>query len=188
MFKKQRDKALVRFVCATGPRNQEWLPIRWRDVQGNRAVITRTMQDKKVEDGVGKTKKSIRTIVLDDRALAALDLLPRPINRDEYIFAGRNGGILNIDRWRTDHWHPALGRAGVYARTPYAMRDTFICLALQDGAPIQAVAEQTAHSIETLMDHYFKWTTGQQDALVALLNTGRSERTGQKAANAAEES
>lgn len=177
-------QAFVLYECSTGPRlPQELLPLKWSDQRDGLMWINRTIQDGKIEEGIGKNgTKSIRPLVQSDRALAALDLLPRPIRRDTFIWQGKRSDLMNYARWRESTWPKALEKAGVYPRSPYAMRDTFICLALMAHTPIEAVSQQTDHSISTLMTHYFKWMPGHREAMRDHLNSAWAGQSGHKAA------
>jgi integrase len=175
---------LIRFVCATGLREQEWLALRWSDLRINakrpRLYVRRTVRAGEIEDGVAKTENSHRVVLLYDRALAALRELPRPLDAQQLIFPGTKGGILDVRAWsrkgkngkRQGPWRRALDAANVEYRPPGQMRHTYATLALsQWHAPIQTVSEQLGHGdIKVTLDHYSGYVTTADDHYLALLN------------------
>lgn len=102
-----------------------------------------------------KTRGSLRSVLLNRQALDSLALLPTPLNRDQLVFPGNRGGVLNLHNFRRRSWKRALTAAGVAYREPYQMRHTFATLTLADGAPIEFVSRQLGHtSIAVTMRHY----------------------------------
>jgi integrase len=60
------------------------------------------------------------------------------------------------------------------------MRDTFATLNLSDGAPLEWISEQMAHSeIDTTRRHYARWQKSREYAILDALNASRSQ-PGQK--------
>jgi integrase len=179
--KQPRDKALILFASATGLRPQEWQALQWRDLKlkARTLRVNRTMQRRQLIEHVAKTRGSLRTVLLTDTALAALDLLPTALLRDQLVFAGKNGDVLDLPAWRRGPWKKALAAAAVTYREPYGMRDTFATLCLSDGAPLEWISEQMGHSeIDTTRRHYARWQPATDYRIVDALNRARSEATG----------
>jgi len=123
---------------------------------------------------------------LTARALAALDSLPRPLDRNALIFAGRDGRPLGAAAFRRGPWRKALHAAGVECRDLHSMRDTFATLALADGARPDWVSKQLGRaSITTTLKHYHHWQQPVDDAILDQLDAARA--TGLKADSAAQE-
>jgi integrase len=153
---------LVRFACATGLRPSELTELRWADldIQGKTAHIRGT-----------KTRAADRTIYLSHAALDALSDLATQLDRTKPVFAGRRGGKMDWQGFRTNHWFPALAKLGMERRTPGQMRHTFATLALQNGVPIETVSKLMGHeSIEITMRHYARWTLPLMERARALLD------------------
>jgi integrase len=94
-------QALIVFACATGLRPQEWQALQWWDIAfPNRSLrVQRTVQDGKVMAS-GKTEGSLRTVVLQQRAIDALQSLPRPIDSRTLVFPAPEGGVINLCNFR----------------------------------------------------------------------------------------
>lgn len=187
------EQALVLFACATGLRPQEWRAVEWRDVDRATGVlrVNRTVQAEKIAEANAKTQGALRAVELTDLALEALDSLPTPLRRDQLVFPGKRGGVLDVHAWsrggdRPGPWTKALTAAGLDYREPRQMRHTFATLALADGARIEWISKQMGHEdIATTLRHYHKWLPFDRRNVTAL-NTAHAARTGPKADPAAE--
>jgi integrase len=185
-FKTPLHQALVVFVCEAGLRSQEWRALRWCDIdrQGRSLRIAQTVRNGRIESAA-KNAGSLRTVRLTARAFAALDNLPRPIDRTALVFAGRNGSPLDAAAFRKGPWPKALRAAGLEGRDLHSMRDTFATLALADGAPVEWVSKQLGHAdISTTLKHYHRWLKSADDAILDKLE---AERAGLKADSLSQE-
>ena len=179
------EKALVIFVCATGLRPQEWRALQWRDIAPAARVlrINRTVQNGRVAEA-GKTDEALRAVELIDRALDALDLLPRQLRREQLVFPSRAGGMIDTHSWsrqgkRPGAWTRALVAAGVEYREPRQMRHSFATLALVEGATIEWIAKQMGHKeITTTLRHYHRWLPSDRRNLDTL-NRAYAQTVGQ---------
>jgi integrase len=172
-----RYGALIRFIAATGLRQQEALALRWGDLRrGERRLqVNRTVQGGRIVEGEAKNAGSLRTIVLPRRAL---DALPSPEgDPDALIFTRTNGARINGDVFRLRHWQPAMLRSGLKYRPPHQLRHTFATLALSQRPPIPVtdVSRQLGHKdISTTLDYYFRFTEPMAERLEEMLNEGDS--------------
>lgn len=134
---------LIVFACATGLRPEEWAALRWMDVDfgATCARISQVTVEGRIK-ATGKTDGSLRTIVLQDLALAALAEMVRPIDRRATIFSAPMGGPVVLRNFRRRDWVRAVARAGFDKRPPYQMRHTYATLALSAGADIYWVSRQ----------------------------------------------
>jgi hypothetical protein len=74
----------------------------------------------------------MRAVPLQERALAALDALPR--NGSPLVFPAIGGGHFDLHNFRTRYWYPALLAAGIKPRRRvYDLRHTFATFALRAG-------------------------------------------------------
>jgi integrase len=190
-FANSRDKALVLFACATGLRPQEWLVLQWRDVDLTRRAlrVNRTLQDGAPIEHEGKTRGALRTVLLSDIALEALQAVLPPLqgadtqepSRSAFVFPGDRKGWIDVRAWSRHRWKKALAAAGVDYREPYGMRDTFATLSLNDGAPLEWISEQMGHTdIDTTRKHYARWRPSTDYRIVDELNRRRAEARGLK--------
>jgi integrase len=166
------DAALVRFGCATGLRPQEWQVLRWTDLDvANRGCrVQRTLSDGS-EMALGKASGSLRTVVLQRRALDALAMLPRPIDRHQLVFTSPAGGIIDLGNFRRRVWHPALDAAGLEQRPPGQMRHTFATLGLAAGAPLEWISKQLGHSgTRITMRHYARFLPATNERALRALD------------------
>jgi integrase len=173
-----RDSALILFACATGLRPQEWLALRWSDLRlSDRSfTVTRTVQDGVIVEASGKTRASLRTVLLNNFALEALNSLPTPLRHDFLVFPGKRGGIIDHAKWRRDPWRRALATAEVPYREPTGMRDTFATLHLAAGNRLEWISKQMGHSSTTVTErHYARWLRSGEDAELDRMNLALSQ-------------
>jgi integrase len=109
----RRYEALVQFACATGLRPQEWIPLMWGDID----IPSRTLQvnkvclDGSIHTNQGKTDAAFRAVQLQQRALEALESLPRPLARESLVFPSPGGGLIDLDKWRSMDPRAVVGAA-----------------------------------------------------------------------------
>ena len=121
----------------------------------------------------GKREASLRTVLLADVALEALDELPQPLCADQLVFPGTGGAHISLSNWRRRVWYPALERAGVERRPLYQMRHTFATLALAASMPIDFVSRQMGHTdIRTTLRFYARYIPALEERHLAALNEG----------------
>lgn len=177
--------ALIRFVCATGLRPQEWRALEWGDVDLDAGLlhVRRTVQEGVIVNGSAKTEGSLRTVQLQKRAIDAIKSLPRPI-RGGLIFSAPDGGLIHESNFRRRVWTKALTAAGLEYRAHDQMRHTFATLALTAGAELAWVHEQLGHAhLQTTIKHYAKWLPAAHERNLSILNAfaAKAPRTGLKA-------
>ena len=92
------------------------------------------------------------------------------------LFPSAEGEPLRPRNWRRRYWDPAVKAAGIEPATSHAMRHTFVSFLIDQGLPVEKVAEQARHR-----DPGFTWRVyrhrferradeGPSDAAVALEN------------------
>jgi integrase len=97
----------------------DWLALQWSniDLPDRSFTVTRTVQNGVIVEASGKTRDSLRTILLNDLAHKALASLPTPLHGNLLVFPGkRSGGIIDHGKWRRGPWTNALAAAGVAYR------------------------------------------------------------------------
>jgi integrase len=164
---------LILFACATGLRPEEWIALTWTDIDFTlrSCRINKVVVHGQLRTTEGKTSGAFRTVMLPQRALDALQSLPRPINSDALIFPAARGGYINLDNWRSRVWKPALIAAGVEHRPLYQMRHTYATLGLAAGADIYWVSKQLGHTnIQTTLKHYARFLPAVDERNLKLLD------------------
>ena len=69
-----------------------------------------------------------------------------PERGEDYVFTGRNGGLLNGNYLRDRVWYPTLAKAGLRRRTMYETRHTFASNALAAGEAPSWVSAMLGHT------------------------------------------
>lgn len=139
---------LLTFGFFTGLRTSELIALRWKDVSSDSASIyvhhTRTRVETRDRT---KTSAGVRQVKLLPHARTALQRQRAFTHGQDYVFANPRTG----EPWKHDGpvrktaWIPALVRAGVRYRKPYAMRHTYASLLLSAGESPMWVAQQMGH-------------------------------------------
>jgi integrase len=147
----------VRFVAATGMRPEEWIPLEPSDVDEEARTVTirRTYTEGKgLDEFVGKTAGSIRTVPLSAAAFAAYQSQRRRSPDSRLIFPAPRGGYLNLRNWRDRDWRPALEAAGAEPRGPNALRHTFATWFLLHSDDRWLLAKLMGTSVDMIEQHY----------------------------------
>ena len=161
---------VFRVLAFTGMRKGELAALKWSDVDFNNGTIT---IDKTVAiDSNGglhiqtpKTRKSIRTISVDDTTLNALRTWKNELRKelfkqgknidksDGFIFHRNNGNFINK---YIDQFLPSFLRKYVLPPIkPHGFRHTHASLLFESGASIKEVQDRLGHeNIKTTMDIY----------------------------------
>jgi integrase len=105
-------RPLPQFVAATGLRPEEWQPLERQDIdRGQRLVnVLRTVSSGEVVE-LAKTNGARRQVALSRQALAALDALPARLDTPR-LFPAPRGGLMDLDRFRSREWAPAIELPG----------------------------------------------------------------------------
>jgi integrase len=134
------------------------------------------MQDGVIVENAAKNDGSLRTIPLVPLAVEALKSLPQPLDRDQLVFPGVQGGTIDLAGFRRrpkgktsrgGPWARALAAAGLDYRPPKHRRHTFATLALSGGVRIEAVSRMLGHKdVTTTARYYARWTEKGNDRIV----------------------
>ena len=157
-------RPLIDFLVCSGARWGEATALRPSDVDRAAGTVRINKAWKKKEGGgyeigVPKTRKSVRTINLDDWVLDQLDYT------NEFLFTnsgrGRHhqGSVVRIASFGPTVWHPAITRAQSNGLTKrprvHDLRHTCASWMINGGRPITDVQEMLGHeSIQTTVDVY----------------------------------
>jgi integrase len=167
--------AYFEFAFFSGMRTGEIAALRWDevDLQKRIAHVCRIVVDGEVEERT-KTKYA-RTVMLNSRALAALDQAKliaeaRAVQRrrvkkgSPYVFPPSGGS--EFIRWANrsgDQFVKALEALGIPARPQYNCRHTYATMCLMAGMNPAFIADQLGHSIQVLLTTYAKWLSSTTD-------------------------
>lgn len=168
-------RAIPVFGCLTGLRPSELFALERRDVDRAQKVlhVRRTLVHG-VFRPYGKTASALRVVPLAEKALEALEAHPARIDTP-LLFSTTLGTPIDLHRWRSRAWTPALAAAGLPHRGPYAMRHTYASWAIAAGIPTFEIATTMGTSLEQLSKTYAHWLPNSADrarvALDAYLST-----------------
>lgn len=192
---QDRELVLYHLAAATGMRRGELLGLRWRDVDldGARLVVRQqfTRQGSGLGFGPPKSKKSVRTIDLDDETVALLreqqerQRFDRHASGSSYrtdldlVFC-RPGGSPedpNVIGRRFERRVRALRTVPAIAL--HGLRHTHATLLLEAGVDVKTVSERLGHdSAQTTLELYGHVTTRMRSNAAArfgsLLSTART--------------
>lgn len=158
--------AALIFALATGARPEEYLALRWEDVDFDRGEVTirRVVQWRRKADGGGfyflppKTKKSRRTPRVSESVLKVLRAHRREQMRRrllagaryqqlDLVFASSEGTPFQRNNLRRRHMVPVLEAAELdTSLSLYCLRHTFATLALAGGLDPKEVSMMMGHS------------------------------------------
>jgi integrase len=163
--------------CLTGLRPSELFGLERRDVDRRAKVlhVRRVLVGGSVRS-YGKTEHSLRLVPLAERTLEALEAHPARIDTP-LLFSTKTGTPIDLHRWRSRHWTPALKAAGLAHRGPYAMRHTFASWAIAAGLPTFEIATTMGTSLEQLSKTYAHLLPDSAERARIALNAFVASRT-----------
>jgi len=169
---------MVIFAAATGLRPGEWIALEHRDIDldGRVLHVRRAYRNGRIK--VPKTDASMRSVPLQEVAVAALERIP--VHPDTpLVFPGANGGYFDLHNFRTREWRPAQNSAGVRPfRRVYDLRHTFATFALRAGVSTFALSRYMGASLTMIDRHYGHLTSDGADHARRLLDLTAPSRTG----------
>ncbi len=161
------------FITAfkTGARPGEMAALRWGDVDLKRTTARIHTARARGIEGTPKTLSSVRDLDLLPEVVGALRAQRREQSgrrlkagrrripsRESYVFAGPQGGHLNMNYVRDEIWYPTLETARLRRRVFYQTRHTFASNALQAGEDPGWVARMLGHkTLEILFSTYARF-------------------------------
>ncbi len=169
--KDDKHGLIFAFALASGMRPEEYLALKWSDVdfQKHTATVQRTLIWR---SGGGwyfsepKTAKSRRTLPLPESLLVKLKTHKRQqgeailklgqfYERNNFVFATDEGKPLRYGNLTKRHFHKILEKAGLKGFRLYDLRHTTATLLLSEGVNPKIVSERLGHaSIVLTLDTY----------------------------------
>lgn len=164
---------LYRLWFATGMRPGEIVALKPEDFDWSRKKISleraRTPRLGGIEDEP-KTGKRIIDLGHDPEVVKLLREHLMKSGMPEYVFPNSKGKPFSQEDLNRDVWHKALKKVGLAPRGEYAIKDTFVTLALGETEDVSWIAQQVGDTVATLLRHYNKYLakpTRQDGARVA---------------------
>lgn len=159
LFAKTHSHYQTAFLTAflTGLRAGELWALKWTDIDWNskRIFVRRALWQGKFQ--LPKSKKAIRKIDITDELVGELKAwkLACPVNDDDLVFPGIDGGVANHVNTVNRHFYPALRRAGLRQVSFHSLRHSNASLRIQVGQNIKYISEQMGHStVRITLDIY----------------------------------
>ncbi|MWV17515.1 tyrosine-type recombinase/integrase [Pseudomonas sp. L-22-4S-12] len=166
--------AFFEFSFYSGMRPGEIAALRWEEVNFDKrmAHVCRTVVKKQIAERT-KTKKN-RYVLLNDRALHALQVAKAYSERRSkgkgritdfpYCFPpSKNAEYIQQTSDLHHQWRPTLKALGIRYRPPYNARHTYATMCLMAGMKPAFIAKQLGHSIQILLTRYARWLDGASD-------------------------
>lgn len=168
---------LIRTLVGTGMRWSEATALRVAevDLEGLPTIkiirATKWTPGEGYHDGVPKTKKSRRTIIVPAPVADVLRPLLDGKAGDEYVFTASQGGQVRHSNFHRLVWKPALAKAKL--KPPprlHDLRHTFASWALEMGIGLEAIQDQLGHeSILTTRKVYGHLQPAMREALMVAM-------------------
>lgn len=156
------------FRFFTGLRQSEQLALLTADCDTRKGTIQITKAWVLGRDKDRTKTGEDRTITLCPRALEVLarqlTLRTRMIEdgriQHEHVFFQQDGAPIGNLSYPYDRWRYVVQSAGVRYRDAYNARHSFISWSLMAGKPPLLLAEESGHSVATMLTKYAAWTKG----------------------------
>ncbi len=162
--------AFVHLLFWTGMRPSEAAGLQWGDVDLTHGVVSIVRSRHKYENNPTKTASSMRTVQLVPETIRILrGLQPLRIAPEMYVLTTTAGQPIEPNKTISPHWYRCLRALGIRQRGIYAMKDTYISLALSAEVSPVWLESQTGVRYETMRRHYGKWVRTEGADQVARL-------------------
>lgn len=172
------------FALGTGVRLGEARALLWADVDlaAKTAVIRRSADNQDGQIGPTKTRQ-VRVVDIPDEALPYLSEHAKRQKPGELLVFGHNGRVYGSKAFR-DWLRITCRKAGVRSLPPHSLRHSYASLAFDAGVPVQDIAKQLGHTVQTTMRTYSHFIgQGQRRAANAIGTALRHRFSGPKRAN-----
>lgn len=168
----------VATLALTGMRPSEATALRVRDFDPLRETLRINKSRNLRAEAAPKTRRSVRTIPILPELAAVLRSLVLDAEPDRHLFLNTKGDPINQDEWRGKSWHPCLTACETRQRHLYALRDTFISLALSDRAEPIGVAAYCGTSLQMIDQSYGKYVPRDERGILPCVEGFAGAKTG----------
>jgi integrase len=165
---------MIQFTAGLSP--SEASGLLWGDVDSDKArpfvIVRRSYHLGRYNEPKTRTRR--RTVVISPELAALIEEL-RPLVplETDTLFPNTNGKPIEPKSFA--HWYRCLRALKIRVRGAYAMKDTFVSIALMAGSDAQWLEQQTGVALPTLKAHYARYFPGvaqQQLARIAAYERG----------------
>lgn len=157
--------AYFEYCFFTGKRPGEIRALRWAEVneEKRRAHVCRQIVKGELVERI-KTK-TVRDVLLNDRALHAIEVAKSLAKEGaEYVFPPVKGGKwIKSDSTTKKYFMASLKRLGIRRRRQYDCRHTYATMCLMASMNPAFIANQLGHSVQMLLSTYAKWINSTSD-------------------------
>ena len=173
---------LVRTLVGTGMRWSEATALRCGEVnlEGLPTIkiirATKWIPGEGHRDGVPKTKKSRRTVIMPPQVVEVIEPLLVGRTRDDFVFTAAQGGRVAHSAFHRLLWKKACAAAGLDpAPRIHDLRHTFASWAIEMGIGLEAIQDQLGHeSILTTRKVYGHLQPAMREALAVAMGQALS--------------
>ncbi len=157
--------AYFEYCFFTGMRPGEIRALKWQEVDKDkrRAHVCRQIVKGELVERI-KTK-SVRDVLLNDRALHAIEVAGELAKEGaEFVFPPVKGGEwIKSDSTTKKYFMASLKRLGIRRRRQYDCRHTYATMCLMASMNPAFIANQLGHSVQMLLSTYAKWINSTSD-------------------------
>jgi integrase len=159
---RHKDFFIVAFF--TGMRFGEMAALKWKNVDFKLGVIKVRETRVRGQEGIPKTKRSVRDIDMLPPVVEALrDQRKYTMGKSEYVFLNQYQRPVLPDSMNQHVWKPALRKAGLEERRLYETRHTFATLMLDGGELPGWVQKMMGHeTLQMIHDRYYSYIKNYQ--------------------------
>lgn len=163
-----RERIFCRFALYSGMRPGEIVGLRWTDIDGAVAKISRRVYYGVIDTPKGrKGKDTSREAALAPSLAIDLETWRQfAISADAYVFPTEKGTPIQYSNLMEDFIRPALKKVDLGWVNFQVMRRTWSNLSKEAGVDAKVSADQLGHSVKVDMSEYTKSSAAQKDEAV----------------------
>lgn len=147
-------RPVVTFAIGTGLRPEEWIALERRDVDREARVVTvERVYSQGLLKPCGKSSRQrgacLCASASSTRSTASLRAWTHPL-----LFPAARGGYVELNKWRSREWTPALRAAGIDHRRIYDLRHAYATWSLAAGVSLFALSRRMGTSLAMIDQPY----------------------------------